>query len=204
MEKRRRERIGEDSPKAALRSEVRKFSARAVNAGGKQNKATPPTWLAAALVRHDRFFLRSTRRLRLREGSIVAQLFPPPLVSAPPEWGNTAAIISEETRTGRRCAREFRAHLSSFRRVAGRLCRENNQGDTANVARGQMGSPWSVHSPLDRSTLAGRTQGRLCRSTSSPKCFPALGLWSASVGKYRRESNLWESRKTALRPEVSR
>ena len=146
MEKRRRERIGEDSPKAALRSEVRKFSARAVNAGGKQNKATPPTWLAAALVRHDRFFLRSTRRLRLREGSIVAQLFPPPLVSAPPEWGNTAAIISEETRTGRRCAREFRAHLSSFRRVAGRLCRENNQGDTADVARGPLGSPWSVFS----------------------------------------------------------
>ena len=175
MEKRRRERIGEDSPKAALRSEVRKFSARAVNAGGKQNKATPPTWLAAALVRHDRFFLRSTRRLRLREGSIVAQLFPPPLVSAPPEWGNTAAIISEETRTGRRCAREFRAHLSSFRRVAGRLCRENNQGDTADVARGPLGSPWSVFFPLAKSTPTENYPWRLCQESASCRFFARSG-----------------------------
>ena len=173
MEKRRRERIGGDSPKAARRSEVRKFSAQAVNAGGKRNKATPPTWLAAAVVRHDRFFLRSTRRPRLREGSIVAQLFPAPLVSAPPEWGNTAAIISGETRTGRRCAREFRAHLSSFSRVAGRLCRGDNQGP-----RGAWSTWFAMvgFSPLAKSTPTENYPWRLCQEGASCRFFVRSGL----------------------------
>ena len=97
-----------------------------VNAGGKKprrhcQRGSRPHWFAMI-----GFLLRSRRRLRRDDGSIVAQLFHPPRVSAPPDLGNTAAIISEETRTGQRCVREFRAPLYSLRRVAGRLCREIN------------------------------------------------------------------------------
>ena len=59
--------IGEHSPKAELRSEVRQFSVWAVDSGGKKTKATLPTRRAGELVRHDRFLLRSAGRLRRGE-----------------------------------------------------------------------------------------------------------------------------------------
>ena len=54
MTKRHRAQIGEDALRAALRSEGREFSARAVSTGGDITKGTPPMWRAADLVRHDR------------------------------------------------------------------------------------------------------------------------------------------------------
>merc|ERR1711951_106919 len=59
--------IGEHSPKAELRSEVRQFSVWAVDSGGKKTQATLPTPRAGEVVRHDRFLLRSAGRLRRGE-----------------------------------------------------------------------------------------------------------------------------------------
>ena len=52
--------------------EVRKSSGWAVNSSGKTTKATLPTLRASALVRHDRFLLRPTGRLRRDENRAVS------------------------------------------------------------------------------------------------------------------------------------
>ena len=57
MKKRHRAQIGEDPPKPALRSKVRKYFVWAVGPGGEISNATLPMSRAADLVRHDRFFL---------------------------------------------------------------------------------------------------------------------------------------------------
>ena len=84
MKKRHRPQIGEDSPKASLRLDVREFSVWAVSSGREITKATLPMSRAADLVRYDRFFSprdRSTpagrKRSRLCRNSNVAQLFGP-------------------------------------------------------------------------------------------------------------------------------
>ena len=56
MKKRRRAQIGEDPPKPALRSKVRKYFVWAVGRSGEISNATLPMSRAADLVRHDRFF----------------------------------------------------------------------------------------------------------------------------------------------------
>ena len=64
---------------AAFRSsEARKFSALALNSGGNTTKATLPTRRAADSLRHDRFLLRSTGRLRRGENRADSAEAPSP------------------------------------------------------------------------------------------------------------------------------
>ena len=65
---------------------------------------------------------------------------------------------------------------SAFRCFA-QLRRKQNQGDTAGVARGFPGPPWSVFFPPARSTPAENYPWRLCRNSASCRFIGRSGLF---------------------------
>ena len=97
------------------------------------------------------------KRSRLFRDNIIAQLFRR-------AW--FLSRLNEKTPPGKDrggLAQSDAAFRSSeIFRFGSQLRQKKSRGDTADVARGRLGSPRSVLFPLDRSTPPGRKQSQLC------------------------------------------
>ena len=183
VEECRRVNSREDSPTTAPPSEVSSPyicpPVRPVDSTGKLTKATLPTWRAAQLVRHDRFFLRPTSQLpqEIIHGDSAKIAHRADFSSAPvcvlvSGHGDSAKATTPLNWFANVAFRERRFSPS----CAGKSAGENAMPMLPKCPPRAMSSPMFVF-PSRRGRLRQSNNGADCFETASlPNFFAALGL----------------------------
>ena len=158
---------------------VRFLSVCPVDSAGEITKATLPTWRAASLVRHDRFFLRPTSQLprRIIHGDPAKIAHRADFSSAP-----VCVLVSGHGDSAKASTPlNWLANVAFRQRRFSPPCTGKSAGEDAmpmlpKCPLRAMSSPMPVF-PTRRGRLQrGKNGADCCKTASTPNFFAALGL----------------------------